>query len=307
MMNNRVMSFLSPVFLTTFFFISGYLFKSGQKFSIVFEHRTRTLLIPFIILGLIMVMMGQILTFNDKVPFTDAVAGLFFQNGQNQILWFIGALFVYSIIYYFVDIVCKTPAMLFIMATALFIVNSVAVQWCGLPYLPWHLSYFGFACFYMALGSLYKLYESKIDGWINRSTLILLIVGYLLYVYLVDAQISYYGSKAIVDSMMLTMAGLVIIITISKRYLHNNRLLMFVGANTMFYFAFHGKVYSALITGLHKVAPAIVNSGDFFTDLLTGACIVLADALILIVPAMIVNRYCPQILGRNFRLYHPKS
>lgn len=46
--DSNIMRFFSPIFLTTFFFVSGYLFKEKQSFLFVLENRTRTLLLPFI-------------------------------------------------------------------------------------------------------------------------------------------------------------------------------------------------------------------------------------------------------------------
>ena len=101
--DSNIMRFFSPMFLTTFFLVSGYLFKEKQSFLFVLENRTRTLLLPFIILGMIMIILSQILSFNEHVPFTDSVKGLLLQNGNNQILWFIAALYIYSIIFYWVE------------------------------------------------------------------------------------------------------------------------------------------------------------------------------------------------------------
>ena len=84
--NDSIMKYFTPVFLTTFFFVSGYLFKERCSFSKVFEQRTRTLLLPFLSLGTIMILLSQVLTFNEKVPFMDEVKGLLLQNGENQIL-----------------------------------------------------------------------------------------------------------------------------------------------------------------------------------------------------------------------------
>ena len=49
--NDFLMHFFSPIFLTTFFFVSGYLYKEGIGFKQVLEQRTRTLLLPLFILG----------------------------------------------------------------------------------------------------------------------------------------------------------------------------------------------------------------------------------------------------------------
>lgn len=306
MMNNQVMIFFSPVFLTTFFFISGYLFKSGQKFSVVLEHRLRTLLLPFLVLGLLMLLMEQIVTFNEKTSLTEGLKGLLFQNGENEILWFIAALFVYSVIFYWIDWICRTPKQLLWFSIVLFIINSIALHWFDMPAVPWHLFSFGCACFYMALGRLYRIYEAKFDSMINGWILAVCIVVYAGYIYISQLYIGHSGSKAVIDSMLITLIGLVILITISKRYIHNSRFLLFVGANTLFYFAFHGKVYSLILFGINKTVPTLLENNSLSTDLFVAFAIVLVDALILIPPTKIVNRYCPQILGRNFKLWGTK-
>ena len=47
-----IVPYFLPVFLTTFFFVSGYLAKSGMPFKKVLEQRTRTLLVPLLFFGL---------------------------------------------------------------------------------------------------------------------------------------------------------------------------------------------------------------------------------------------------------------
>lgn len=49
--DDTVMRYFTPMFLTMFFFVSGYLFKEGCSFAKVLEQRTRTLLLPFLTLG----------------------------------------------------------------------------------------------------------------------------------------------------------------------------------------------------------------------------------------------------------------
>ena len=46
-----IVPYFSPIFLTTFFFVSGYLTTSGILFKKVFEQRTRTLLFPLVFFG----------------------------------------------------------------------------------------------------------------------------------------------------------------------------------------------------------------------------------------------------------------
>lgn len=297
-----VMKFFSPIFLTTFFFVSGYLYKSNKPFSEVLEQRVRTLLLPFIILGLAMVVMSHILSFHDSESFSDGLKGLLLQNGENQILWFVAALFVYSIIFYFVDYFCRTSFQLIVVSVSLFVINCITLHYLDW-YLPWHLLTVGFGCFYMALGKLYRKYEDLIDSKIKWWMVLLGCIFYVSLIILVDKEVNYNGTPIIIDAMALTLIGIVIIITISKKLLKNSRLLLFVGANSLFYFAFHGKVYSVILTVLEKVSPEIAHEETLFYKTAIALGVVLLDAIILIPPTLIVNKYFPQIFGKRFKIW----
>ena len=155
----------------------------------------------------------------------------------------------------------------------------------------------------MALGKFYRSSEDEIDRQARGWKLMAALVVYIAYISLTNLYIGHGGSKMIVDSMVITTLGLMLIIYVSKKFFNNSRFLLFVGANTLFYFAFHGKVYSLILTLGHKAWPAYVAGQSFWTDLTIGFLVAFLDALILIVPAMLVNKYTPQILGKNFKLW----
>lgn len=303
MAHDGVMVFFAPVFLTTFFFVSGYLFKSGQPFPAVLEQRTRTLLIPFVILGIIMILMGQVLSFNEHVDFWDAVRGLLSQNGENQILWFIAALYVYSLVFYWVDRWSGTVKRLLWLSLILFVVDCIVTRWLNVGHLPWHIVDMGYACFYMALGKCYRNYEAQVDRFMSGWKIAVGVVVYFAYIYLTGMYIGHQGSMMVIDAMAITVIGLALVILVSKKYLKGSRFLLFVGANTLFYFAFHGKAYSIILALGQKAVPGYVAGQDFWMDVCVAVLVVFFDALILIVPAKAVNRYAPQILGKNFRLW----
>lgn len=300
--DDAIMKFFSPVFLTTFFFVSGYLFKERCSFSKVFEQRTRTLLLPFLCLGMIMILMSQVLTFNEKVPFVDEVKGLLLQNGENQILWFIAALYVYSVAFYWIERWAGNTSRLLVVCCLLFILNGVCIK-MGLSKIPWHVNSIGYACFYMGLGKWYKDNEIRVNRMIDNKWAILMALAlYIGIITLFDLHVSFGCGRWIVDAWSVSIPGLIVMLYISKHWFQNNRFLLFVGANTLFYFAFHGKVYSLLQTICHKVMASdslessVVESSVAFL-------IVILDAVILILPAHFVNRYCPFLLGKGFKLW----
>lgn len=303
--NSSLMHYFSPIFLTTFFFVSGYLFKEGCSFKQVFEQRTRTLLFPFLVFGGFMISLNQVVTFNETVPLVDRVKGLLLQNGHNQLLWFIAALYVYSLAFYWVERWAVSIKGLFIFVILLFFANTAYSFWLELPSLPWHITGTGFGCFYMAMGKIYKEYEIKIDKWVTLPKLMIAVVLYVLLLFLHSDKLSWSGSKWMIDALVITGLGIFVNVYLSKKIacINNNRFLLFVGANTLFYFAFHGKVYSLLQTVINKL---IVMGGIEHTtllDLSLGIGITLLDAIILIPFAMLVNKYLPWTLGKGYKLW----
>lgn len=166
--NQDVMRFFAPVFLTTFFFVSGYLFKEGCSFSKVLEQRTRTILIPFFILGALQIAMSQTFSFNEHGNLAYDIRGLLFQYKENAILWFFAALYVYSLIFYWIERWCKSDRSLLIVSFAIFIFSCGYRYWLHGPGLPWHILGFGWGCFYMGIGKWYKRNESTVDALMRK-------------------------------------------------------------------------------------------------------------------------------------------
>ena len=301
--NDFLMHFFSPVFLTTFFFVSGYLYKEGCSFKQVLEQRTRTLLLPLFILGYGLIVLNQIVTFNEAIPLIDRIKGLLYQNGQNQLLWFIAALYMYSLLFYWVEYWSKTIKKLLVVSLALFVLNVAYSIWLDGPQIPWHVASAGFGCFYMGLGKAYKQYERKIDALMLRKILLLCLAMYITILCFYHESISFGGSKYILDSLLITSLGLLICVYTSKWILNYNRFLLFVGANTLFYFAFHGKVYSLLQIVIERLFVMGGIEHSFILDICIGLFITFLDALILIPFAMFVNKYIPQVLGKGFKLW----
>ena len=128
---------------------------------------------------------------------------------------------------------------------------------------------------------------------------------YIILITAFDLHISFSGSTYLIDSIVVTILGLIVMLYVSKHIFNNSRFLLFVGANTLFYFAFHGKVLSSLQTLCHKFLTDAVLNIDGMHDIIAIGITIL-DALLLILPAMFVNRYCGFLLGKGFKLWQFK-
>ena len=80
-----------------------------------------------------------------------------------------------------------------------------------------------------------------------------------------------------------------------------NKYINYVGQNTLICFALHGKAYSIIQTLLKKFAvdfySTVLNSVVISSVFCLGLSLILS--VILIVPAYIINRWFPFIVGRK--------
>lgn len=168
--------------------------------------------------------------------------------------------------------------------------------------LPWHIEYMFQAMFYMVLGYMFRHnMEAEFDKY---NTLKLRIVA--LLVYLVLVFVPFFGKvkmPMVVDVLyqyLTSVVGIATLILIAKG-IKANKYINYVGQNTLIYFALHGKVYSIIQTLLKKFAVGfyseVLNSVALSSVFCLGLSLVLS--VILIVPACIINRWFPFIVGRK--------
>lgn len=156
--------------------------------------------------------------------------------------------------------------------------------------------------FYMVTGYMFRRnMETEFD---KHNTLKLRVMALIVYLLLVFVPL--FGKTElpmIVDILyryLTSIVGIAMLVLIAK-VVKANKYINYVGQNTLIYFALHGKVYSIIQTLLKKFAA------DFYSVVLNSMvvssvfCLGLSLALsaILIIPAYIINRWFPFIVGRS--------
>lgn len=299
-----IMRFFSPVFLTMFFFVSGYLFKENCSFGKVFEQRTRTILLPFLIWGSVLILLRCVFTFKDDQPaVVESFKSMILQDGANRDLWFVAALYTFSIVFYWVLRWCGSGKKLLVVCTALFVLNSLYERVLHGPFILWYVHLTGYGCFYMGLGKWYRQHEEQVNNVAKKWAVWLALIVYVAYIYLFDFHVSYGGSTNIIDAIFITLLGIFAMTYLCKWCAGGNGLLLYVGANSLLYFALHGKGFMLLQVILAKVLAATGYTLSYVQADIMGFAITLLDALILIIPVWLVNKYIPQTLGRGFKLW----
>jgi xanthine/uracil permease len=168
--------------------------------------------------------------------------------------------------------------------------------------LPWHIEYMFQAMFYMVFGYLFR---HNMEEWFDQHNgLRMRVASTVIYgVLLVVSCVTDIRANAVVDILyqyIVSIAGILTLVLIAK-VLKTNPYINFVGQNTLIYFALHGKVYSVIQTLLKKFTADIYMAILGNTIASTFFCLLLSLVLsiVLIIPAYLINRYFPFVVGRK--------
>lgn len=95
-------AFYSPFFLTSFFFASGYVYKTKGSFIEFFNGKFRQLFIPWLVFSVFDITLSQVLSFNNHNNYVEELKWNFLQiRGQGDQIWFVAALFIAFMPFYF--------------------------------------------------------------------------------------------------------------------------------------------------------------------------------------------------------------
>lgn len=300
---NRV---FTPIFLTGFFFVSGYTFNTKKNFCEFLYAKIKTLIIPILCLGVINTLLAYIA---EGKPVLDRLCGLLLQRaGMWDDLWFVACLFTMELIYYFISIVISSNTYKFILSVSLSICGYLYIY--SFPNVPlvWH---FDNACMllpFLCWGNIFR-------GWSSReyiTSLIKLAEGNLLIILLLclyafaiivfdNSQTNihlrdYHNYLEFMITAFIGIAALYVCAIFVERFSSNWVLksLNYIGQNTLVYYAFQFKVIRlvAIIGGYIglKVGP---YSGNVISSILV--------CVILVLPAYIIKRYFPWMIGIKIR------
>ena len=316
--NNIFMkTIIDPVFVLGFFFASGYTYRHREGFAKFFGKKVKGLFIPWLILSLFDILSAHIISFNEHAPLAEELMWNFLQIRKcGDVLWFVAALFVVYIPFYFVIRLYERHSLrrsskwlllsvtFFTALAAEFYIVCMPAEFFpwGTPALPWHIEFIPAGLFFMSLGYLFRTsFEKGLDE--NRKKP-LLIIALLLYIALVLGKL--YASPPLVAIIPLnyvhSICGLYILTFLCK-LIKENRYMLYIGANTLLVFAFHGKVYSLIQTLAKKLFG--VPYRNLLSNVLTGSVVAIviavAVSLILIIPIWIVNRFFPFVVGKTYK------
>lgn len=159
-----------------FFFLSGYVFRDTDRFSVFLKKKLRSIIIPYFCLGIPMVLFQLIWDLRNGVltyaSGMDLVTGIFIQK-RRWTIWFLACLFLLNILFYLLKKAVKKSCWLAVCAVAAAVIGALYYRFGGKA-LPWDFD----ACF-MALpfffaGYYYKEKHEQIDKFFSKKYVIAL-------------------------------------------------------------------------------------------------------------------------------------
>ena len=315
---DELLCFFSPFVVLTFFVVAGYTHRPGQPFRGFMWKKIKTLFVPWLVFSVFDIVVSQFVSFSEHESIWVELGRNFLQvRGYGDQLWFVAALFMAFIPFWcFVELYSRkkaTPSrrtLFIIIALLLFVadseyskrMNPSLFPW-GTSALPWHLEYIFQGMFYMTLGYMFReSWEPGFDRLNTHLGRLVLSAVYLLIIYLpyfVTIPESIFGISAVYVTPII---GIAVVFAFSK-VIPENKYMSYVGQNTLICFAFHGKIYSFIQVMLRRFAAtfyAAVLSNDLYANLFAIA-FTFVLSVILIIPAYIINRWFPFVLGRKHK------
>lgn len=303
--------FFEPFFLTAFFFVSGYVYKEQNKLYVLLGKKAKALLVPWLIFSIFNIITSQIISFNEHLSLkTELALNMLQIRGLSDRMWFIAALFVAHIPFYFFVKNFKTKVRLIISTIMLLLcymysqyVDGSIFPW-GTNKLPWHLEYIFVINFFMILGYEYRnMWEEKSSILYNKVNGIIFGFGYIILLaikFILDTrQVNFFAVSTLLTTV-LQLIGILLCIIISK-LLPYNKWISYIGMNTLIYYGLHGKVESLIETVLRKAGIYQSACINIVEGIIVGIVIVIIVLIILILPTWIINKYFPFVVGKWYK------
>ena len=292
--------FLSPIFLTGFFFVSGYTFNAKDSFRTFVAGKVRGLLLPILFWGTLNAFLAH---FIEGKSLWDRMLGLVIQvPGDWDDLWFVACLLAMELIYYALISLFGSLRYLTCAVSLLFSIGFAYMKFMDFP-LPWHMVNVCLLMPFFHFGYLAR--KTEVGGKViihlkQRSTITILSVLYVLCVLVknntIDIHLLHYNSFMLFFIAAILGLGALVGIAMNLEDCSKSNVvkgLQFVGQNTLIYYALQSKPIR-LILGLKAY---LGMHGTFYLETIIYSIIV---SLILAIPTVIVNKYFPFLVGKKY-------
>lgn len=309
--NRNLKIFLCSFHIPLFFFISGMVFSYSKypKFKDFLKSKTKSLIIPYFSLGIIVIIIKRIYILSKKglileffnLDFLKDIRGLIIGYRLNTeyyfSFWFILALFVAILLFYFIaKYVDKSPK-----RNAIYIIITIVSSFIGCIIIRfvkgfvWSLDTVPIVIAFITLGYLIKLNKEKILDKV-------LCFDFIIPALLINGTCTYFNYKIcnLTDLyacnignyflyMLQSISGIWFAMIVSDK-IGNSKILEYIGKNTLIFYMFHSQVFFIIsndILNNYKFS----NNIKFIIEIST-------TSILLCGLSYIINKFLPFLLGK---------
>ncbi len=289
-----------------FFILSGMVLNPSKymgwsNFSVFISNRFKTLIVPYFIFGTFCTTFGYMVSkisgFGGNFTVNEILTAFIINNEcipYGGIQWFLTALFLGEVIFVITANVIGTKRKTIILYMLFWIVGFLFIDFVDVS-LPFSLLPAIFAVPFLAMGFLFK---EEIKECTFSKMWLLLSVIILVSLFFVDGLHVNMRTSAYVPMYSVVIGGVtsLLIIFIVKNYesafikLRVYPYIKETGRNTLIILLLNSAIRKILLAAVHLQNPYLL----FFAQLI-ATFIVIGIILAL---SRIVNKYCPQILGK---------
>lgn len=286
-----------------FFFVSGLLYKPNLKFKDFLLRRVKSIYIPYIFFFLVTfcywllierhVRGGEYSIWHQLtgLPYGTYEGNHLYFNGA---LWFLPCLFATEMLFYPLGKIKNQMEILALLL--LFYVVGTLFRMNGINYLPFGLHTAFFAILFYGFGYLGK----QIPRYINETK-----IGYqwllIITCFCVQLLSNKYYSSTISETqlpyILIATIGILLYLTLSIK-IKQNRLIEYLGKNSLVIFAFQEPVYRAVIFIFSKILNMEV---ELLRTNIWYSFIITCFSILIIVPAIyLYNKFIRQRINNIF-------
>lgn len=286
--------FFTPFFLTMFFFASGYTFSTKKRFKEFISGKVYHLICPLLLLGTIRVVGMNVMSGGNLA---EGFKGLLLQiSCQGDELWFVSCLFTTSILLYLLIQINKKLfknnhlQALLLFESVIFLLIGYSVILLFHQRIIWEFEIACIMLFYMVLGHICKRNELYLPTHRGMISIVLFFIYCLILVLNkndVDIHAEIFSNPFIFN--VSALLSIIPMIEFSK-WIEKTKaanLFIFLGQNSLFYFAFSGIIREIFFRF------AKLEMDPHITSILCTCFMI----VILIIPAKITRKYFPWLVG----------
>ncbi|MBQ7549739.1 MAG: acyltransferase family protein [Clostridia bacterium] len=295
--------FIYTFHMPLFFFLSGYCFSTRRKAGDFIVNKLKTTVLPIFTLGLTgSVIISLLLKIVEGQPvdwkwvFLSPVV----QYGSHNLLWFLAALFVASIMFYGLAKLFKDKKLLLFAVTLLLGLGAYYYIHIVKFMLPWYVDTAIVALPFMAAG--YYLKDVKEPG--KKVSIPVAAVSFLICSVSGMTNFNIFGGADMHGNAygniylfyLGAFAGCVMVYCVSI-IINKNRALEYFGRNSLIFYAMEPIQY--FVNFILKITGAGYNEFGFFAHLLFTVIAVALVTALNSVMAYFINKFFPFLIGKS--------